>query len=142
MQKFMGTLRSDRRRYPLVVAAAWPLVLGAVCMLLTATIGCGSAKEKSTQGAATGQVSGTVAIAGRPVPRGTVCFYSLKSNTSEQAPLGKNGQFQLKNALAPGEYRVYLNGVPNAPEKFRSETSTDYSVTVKEGSNQVAVDLK
>jgi len=140
MQKSMNTLNSDRRRRFSTVCAAWPLVLAATGVLLAATIGCGSAKEDRKE--ATGQVSGTVAIAGRPVPRGTVCFYSLKSNTSEQAPLGKNGQFQLKNALAPGEYRVYLSDVPYAPEKFRSETSSDYGVTVKEGSNQIAVDLK
>ncbi len=140
MHKSMEILRSDRRQRPLVVPAAWPLMLGAACMLLAAISGCGSTKEKSQE--ATGQVSGTVAIAGRPVPRGTVHFYSLKSNTAVQAPLGKNGQFQLTSALPPGEYRVYLSGVPNAPEKFRSETSSDYSVAVKEGSNTIAVDLK
>lgn len=140
MQKSLDILRTDRKRRSSTVSAARLFMLAAAGLLLAATTGCGPAKEEKQQ--ATGQVSGSVAIAGRPVPRGTVCFYSLKSNTSEQAPLGKNGQFQLKNALAPGEYRVYLSDVPYAPEKFRSETSSDYSVTVKEGSNQIAVDLK
>ena len=140
MQKPMDTTMSDLRRQHPIVSLAWPLVLTAAGLLLAATAGCGSAKEESK--AATGQVSGTVAIAGRPVPRGTVHFYSLKTNTGEQAPLGKTGQFQFTSAIPPGEYRVYLSGVPNAPERFRSETSSDYSVSVKEGSNQIAIDLK
>lgn len=73
---------------------------------------------------------------------GTVHFYSLDTNITGQASVDKTGKFQLENPLPPGEYRVFLGGTARVPEKFRSETSSPYSVSVKEGSNEFSIDLR
>lgn len=123
-------------RYRIASAAS----LVALALVLTSAVGCGSAKEEVPE--ATAQASGSVALNGKAVKDGTVGFFSLSSGASGQAALDKAGKFQLEAPLAPGEYTVFLSGASNIPEKYASETSSDYTVTLKEGANDLTIDLK
>ncbi len=102
--------------------------------------GCGSTTEEAAD--PTAQASGTVSVEGKAVGRGEVCFYSLASGATGQTALSKGGKFQLESPLVPGDYAVYLIGASNVPEKFLSETSSDYKVTLKEGANDLTINLQ
>jgi len=117
-------------------------VVGVALIAATLLTGCG-AKEKAPEAKA--QVSGTVTVQGTPLTFGTVTL--LSSGVSWEAKLDKAGKFQIPDALAPGTYLVYLRAVdggphPNVPVKYQSDTSTDYTVTVKAGDNNFPIDLK
>ncbi|MFG0262760.1 MAG: hypothetical protein ACF788_10250 [Novipirellula sp. JB048] len=112
----------------------------SAALIVTAVGGCGSAEEEIP--AATAHLSGSVAIVGKPVNTGSVHFYSLVNNISGQASLDKTGRFQLEAPLPPGEYTVYLSGVSRIPERFLSETSSGYRVSIDKSDNKVAIDLK
>ena len=122
-------------------STACACALAALVLVLVSATGCGSAKQQEAA-EATAQASGSVAVNGKAVRDGTVGFYSLGSGASGQASVDKAGKFQLQSPLAPGEYTVYLSGASNVPEKFQSETSSDYRVTLKEGANELTIDLK
>lgn len=111
-----------------------------MAITLIAAFGCGSAEEEAPE--ATAHPSGTVTVNGRAVTRGTVALYSLQSGASAEATLDRGGKFELTDPLAPGEYTVFLSHAAGVPEKFLSETSSDYTVTLKEGANELAIDLK
>lgn len=119
---------------------AYAASLVTLALVLASATGCSSPKEDVPE--ATAQASGSVAIDGKAVKSGTVGFFALSSGASGQAPVDKAGNFQLESPLAPGEYTVYLSGASNVPEKFTSETSSDYTVTLTEGDNDLKIDLK
>lgn len=114
------------------------------CLTFT---GCESTLDVPEKPADNAAVSGTVTLNGKPVSGGEVGFFSLQFGMAGQATLDKEGKFTLSEPIAPGDYRVYFlssNGRPlsGMPAKYMSETSSDYSVTVKESDNQVTIDLK
>jgi hypothetical protein len=111
-----------------------------LAITLITTFGCGSAEEEAAE--ATAQASGTVTVNGKAVTRGTVALYSLQSGASAEATLDRGGKFKLTDPLAPGQYTVFLSRTAGVPEKFLSETSSDYTVTLKEGANELVIDLK
>jgi hypothetical protein len=123
-----------------IASTACACTLAALALVLASAGGCGPAKQEAAE--ATAQASGSVAVNGKAVREGTVGFFSLGSGASGQASLDKAGKFQLESPLPPGEYTVYLSGASNVPEKFQSETSSDYRVTLKEGANDLTIDLK
>ncbi|MEN6495152.1 MAG: hypothetical protein ABFD16_12805 [Thermoguttaceae bacterium] len=140
MQEFVvGTKRRVKTRDGLN-PGAWPLMFVAASLFVAAAIGCRSAEDEIPE--ATAHVSGTIAIGGKPVGRGTVCFYSLETGATTQGSLDKSGKFAFESPVSSGKYTVYLGGVSRIPEKYLSETSSDYTVTLGAGSNDLTIDLK
>lgn len=88
----------------------------------------------------TAQIAGTVTVKGRPVKKGTILFLPSQAGNMGEASLDKTGKFELATPLVPGEYRVFFSNAP-VPEKFQSETSSDYAVTVSSGANVLKIDL-
>ncbi|WP_154934985.1 hypothetical protein [Gimesia maris] len=119
-------------------------------MMLVAVLlltGCEASLETPENPADNATVSGTVKLNGKPVKTGQVGFFSLKFGMAGQAELNGEGKFTLPDPIAPGEYRIYFapqNGqTPGGmPEKYMTETSSDYIVTVKDGANQLSIDIK
>ncbi len=118
------------------------VILGAVWNATVLLTGC-SSEEKLPQ--ATAQVSGTVTVKGKPVGSGVISL--LNSGVAWQATLDRTGKFQIADPVPPGTYLVYLRAVgggthPTVPVKYQSDTSTDCTVSVQPGHNDLAVDLK
>lgn len=109
--------------------------------------GCESSIPQPEKPADSSTVSGTVTLNGKPVGGGEIGLYSLQFGMAGQAALDPEGKFKLSDPIAPGEYRVYFfagNGqsLSSMPTKYMSETSSDYTVSVKEGDNALTVDIK
>ncbi|QDT95103.1 hypothetical protein [Gimesia aquarii] len=122
------------------------LIASFLCLTFT-SVGCESKIAVPEKPADSAKVSGLVTLNGKPVSGGEVGFFSLQFGMAGQAALDKEGKFTLSEPIAPGDYRIYflsgdsrpLNGMP---AKYMSETSSDFSVTVKESDNQLTIDLK
>lgn len=125
------------RQHPPAVAIVGTALLTAI--LLSS---CNSNEELPE---ATAQVSGTVKAKGRPVSSGVISL--LNSGTSWQASIDQVGTFRISDPLPPGTYLVFVRATdggthPNVPEKYQSDTSTDRTVSLQPGSNNVTIDLK
>lgn len=140
MQEFMGGTMSRVRTQDRIGSGTGALLFVAASLFLTTAIGCRSVEDEIPE--ATARVSGIVAIAGKPVGRGTVCFYSLKTGATTQGLLDKRGRFEFESPLPPGEYTVYLGGASRVPERYLSETSSDRRITLVSGSNDLTIDLE
>ena len=60
----------------------------------------------------------------------------------EKGDLDKKGEFTIADPVAPGDYQVFFIGTKGMPDKYISETSSDYIVTVKDEANQLTIDIK
>lgn len=122
-------------------------IISVVLLACLTLSGCESSLDMPEKPADSATVSGTVTLNGKPVTAGKVGFYSLQFGMAGQAALDNAGKFTLPDPVAPGDYRIYFmgkNGQPPSgmPVKYMSETSSDYSVSVKENDNQLTIDLK
>ncbi|MEN6497513.1 MAG: carboxypeptidase-like regulatory domain-containing protein [Thermoguttaceae bacterium] len=129
-------------QHRMLVPNAAIAVVGAALVATILWTGC-SSEGKTAE--TTAQVSGTVTAKGRPVDSGMITL--LNSGVSWQATLDKGGKFQISTPLPPGTYLVYLRSVnggthPSVPGKYQSDTSTDCTVSLKPGNNDLAIDLK
>jgi hypothetical protein len=120
-----------------------------VCLCSLPFLGC-----KKT--APTGTVQGTVLFNGTPYSNAAVVFLSMQTGQGGSVDIGTDGKFQLKAPLPVGTYKVYLApkvGEPTdqpkpvsidatVPEKYWNEASTDVSIEVKAGPNDVKVEFR
>ncbi len=105
----------------------------------------------------TGTVQGKVTLNDAPFSNASVMFLSLKTGKGGSADIQPDGTFKLSTPLPTGSYKVYLapkvaeaaDGKPvpatidtSVPDKYWNESSTDISVDVAEGPNNVPVPLK
>ncbi|QDU07120.1 hypothetical protein [Gimesia aquarii] len=139
-----GMLHLKIRRIRSIAFRSTLLIAFVASLIFT---GCESTLDVPEKPADNATVSGTVTLNGKPVSGGNVGFYSMQFGMAGQAALDKEGKFTLSEPIAPGDYQIYFmtdNGQPlrGIPAKYMSETSSDYSVTVKESNNQLAIDLK
>ncbi len=131
--------------------------------------GCGSAgapSHKNLEKSATAPVTGIIKFQGKAVGKAAVSFQSASGTVSPRGVTDASGMFSLStygtNDGAPvGIYRVVVavSGVEEispgvlAPEpaggfkspiptKYANPTTTDISVEVKEGPNNLTIDLK
>ena len=125
------------------------LSLVLLSVSLVACLGCGSAKP-------TGTVKGTVTLNGVPYADAAVIFLSLETGQGDSTDIQAGGAFQLPTPLVTGTYTVYL--APKAveasdqpkpvsidqavPDKYWNEAASDIKIEVKEGENNVKVELK
>ena len=123
---------------------------GIVLVLSLFVAGCGGGKSAGT-------VAGTVKYKGTPVTVGDVNFLS-KTGAAAIAKIDATGQYKIDGALEAGEYKVYASppeveqAAPgmkataprkfDLPVKFRDPNSSGVTVTVKSGSNDIAIEFK
>lgn len=129
------------------------LALFVAAALLAAGAGCGGSAKS------TGKVSGQVVYKGKAVTEGEINFYSKERGTGSAAKVDGSGKFALPEPLEAGKYTVYVTAPPPAPrdpklgggaekavvvqvpEKYRAPATSNLSVTVTEGPNDVKLEL-
>lgn len=139
-------MRQIQKQKPCSLCSFFKLKLSMMLVAVLLT-GCEASLETPEKPADNATVSGTVKLNGKPVKTGQVGFFSMKFGMAGQADLDAEGKFTLPDPIAPGEYRIYFipqNGqAPGGmPEKYMSETSSDYSVPVQANDNQLSIDIK
>ena len=115
--------------------------------------GCGSDEEP------TGSVRGIVSYNGNLLTEGLVNLYSDSKSVVGTAELDSAGTFKFENAIAAGNYRIYITPPPppappepgqpaikipepqKIPQKYRSADKTDLKITIKEGDNDIPLQL-
>jgi hypothetical protein len=102
-------------------------------------------------------VHGKVLLNDAPYSDASVVFTCLDTGRGGVAPIQADGTFRIATPLPIGTYKVYLE--PKAiedegeqptpvymsdeiPAKYQNETSSDISIEVVEGDNDVTVPLK
>lgn len=132
----------------------------AVGFLLAAallTAGCGGGADSVP----TGSLSGKLLVSGNPLPSGQINFTSATSGTSGFADLQGDGSYAVAGELPAADYKVFVtqkglgdtppseDGNPELtapldmlPQKYQSESTTDVTITVKEGKNTFDFDWK
>jgi len=134
-------------------------MLHVACLLgFSVLVGCESPEP-------VGQVTGKVTYKSEPVGEGVVHFSNSEVGFSADAKIGSDGFYTLtthKGGVPPAEYKVTISPpeipdpssggdtapgtitkeMDNIPEKYRSLATTPLTATVKEGKNQVALDME
>lgn len=135
-------------------------LLSGLCLLgLMLAAGCSGATSAGAEAA------GTVTLDGTPLPNAFISFIPKGEGSSAFATSDGNGSFTVQTSgsvtgLAPGEYLVVVeqgdapdgesaaaegeqaasegevSGASSIPAKYRSEKTTDLSVTVSEGESK------
>jgi len=138
----MTKFRFDRRRL------SGPLL----CLLCICPLAFSSCKPSTPMGT----VKGTVTLDDKPYADAAVVFLSPTSGQASSADLQAGGMFQLPAPLPTDTYIVFLSpkvGNPtdepkpvsidaSVPDKYWNEASSDIKIEVKEGENNVQVQLK
>ncbi len=132
-----------------------PLVQGVVTLLLLISLGCSGGSTVET-----GRVAGRITLEGQPVTEGMVYLTAPERGIGASAPLGEDGRYAIPDPVEVGDYVVSIgiapgpdprpeDGPPQAsappidiPQKYRSERTTDLTVTVQKGSNTADFDLQ
>ncbi|MFW5692721.1 MAG: carboxypeptidase-like regulatory domain-containing protein [Thermoguttaceae bacterium] len=124
------------------------LALLSSCWLL---IGCGGPEGPPRQ-----PVLGTLTFDGKPVPNAQVAFQSPERHIYFTAMTDSEGRFEVRAAsgdgLPAGTYQVTVNPAPSddeeatqipqrpdIPQRYRTAATSDLTVTVEEGANEVPV---
>ena len=120
------------------------------------TAGCQGGKKVPV-----GEVSGKVTFEGKPVAAGLVSFMNSQAGAGDEANLNPDGTYAIKLPLPVGEYKViilppivYQRVDPRGPEvgdfavtkeipqRYRAIGTTDLKATVKEGKNEINLEMK
>jgi len=140
MMNSLPTMRRSACR--LVILAISLAVLGAAC-----------SKTEPV-----GTVQGKVLLNESPYTDAAVVFLSPKTGNGGTADIQADGTFRIQTPMKVGSYTVYLapkvaadgggdRPVPvridrTVPQKYWNEATSDVSIQVNEGKNEVAVRLK
>jgi len=125
--------------------------LAGLFCLAAFVAGCGSVKP-------TGQVSGNVTYKGKSIESGEVTFHAKARGFAANTNLEGGGKFTFLQPMEVGDYEVYVTpprpeptdprkGPPpvvksNIPQKARDIATSGLTATVKEGLNDIPVELK
>lgn len=130
------------------------LSLVTVCFSSIAlAVGCDSSEPVET-----GEVEGTVKLAGKPLAAGTVAFQDTTTGATDAAKIGAGGQFKLESPLPVGTYQVSItppppprpddeaagklaNAGPSIPDKYQDGSTSGETVEVKKGPNTFTIDF-
>lgn len=134
-----------------------PWTVLVVITLSTTIIGCGGGGNDATRFGKTGKVKGKVTFSGNAVKDARVQFSSKETGA---AVVGEvvGGEFVISDPVPVGNYKVAVMtpleaapeaGVayqpkeyPDIPLKYRDEFNTDLTAEVKEGENEVTLEMK
>jgi len=123
---------------------AQALLFGAVLVL----VGC--------QSKPVGTVSGKVTYKGQAVTTGSVNLYAPDKGLGHVAKLDSSGAFTVPEPVAAGTYKFYVQPPPPEqlppgspikktplaiPRKYQDGATTDKTVEVKVGKNDLSIDL-
>jgi hypothetical protein len=105
-----------------------------------------------------GKVSGMVTYKGEPVTTGAISFNMKGKGVAQDAKLDSNGKFTMSGPLPVGTYHVcYVPAAPEpqdprkgpapviatvVPEKYQDLQTTDLSIAVKAGKNEIPISFK
>ena len=129
----MGTTqRTSIERYAVL------LIAFAFSTTLLLSSGCSSGEATPDP---TAKVAGTVTVKGKPLKSGTLMLMSFQNGGSGQGTIDKSGKFEFAESLPPGEYTAFFTE-GSVPEKYLSETSSGYTVTLTEGANDLKIALE
>ncbi len=124
-----------------------------VVILAGFSVGCGGGPD-------TGSVQGTVMLGDQPFGEASLVLVSMESGQGGSTDLATDGTFKLADEIPIGTYKAYLTpkvdeeemmkrmqeGKPPTtgkeakfPKKYQDEFSTDLTVTVESGSNDVTL---
>jgi len=131
-------------------------VPGLVLAMLLSSSGC-----TGRRGPPTGEVAGRVTFEGKPVGDGLVFFMNSDAGAGDEAALNKDGTFAIKTPLPVGEYKVSVfprverkqverrgpevgveRQAVDIPQRYRTIGTTDLKATVKEGKNEINLEMK
>ena len=104
-------------------------------------------------------MSGSLTFKGNPVAEGTISFTNTGTGAGAEGPVS-NGAFKLSSPLPPGEYKVVVlplverkqeggkgpevgveKPAPDIPPKYRVIGTTTLTATVKEGKNDITLNM-
>jgi hypothetical protein len=118
-------------------------------------VGCGGGGSETGP---TGEVEGTVTVAGEPLTEGSVAFYQAETGGSGGGALGPGGKFKFDIPVPVGIYQVSFRP-PEAPqpddeasgklanvesdihEGYQNGETSEIYATIKEGPNTFTFDL-
>ena len=115
--------------------------------MLSLLSGCSTAVNAPEKPTGSATVSGTVSFNKKPVTGCSIVFYSSQFGDSHQAKLNDAGKFSFADPISPGEYVLFCatdsgKTLSNPPQKYWSDTSSDYMMNVKESDNILTIDFK
>lgn len=132
-----------------------PILL--VAIVVCALTGCGSGEVR-------GRIAGKVTFQGTPLSEGLVFFSNNDKGIHMSGEVKSDGAYEIITAkgagLPLGIYQVRVRPPleplptgamlgapkpkehPNIPEKYREYETSDLTLTVKEGQNQLDIDMK
>ena len=121
-----------------------------VALVLLVCAGCGKSEPMGT-------VQGKVLLNDTPYSNAAVVFTSLDTGRGGVATIQDDGTFRIETPLLVGTYKVYLEPKAieeeterpqptsedrNVPAKYWDEYSSDISIDIVEGENEVTVTLE
>lgn len=121
---------------------------------LAVVAGCSS-------GPATGEVNGKVTFKGQPVTEGFVTFMNPNEGGAGEGKIGPDGSYAVVGKLVVGEYIAVVSppmhivdtdpgksppapvekNVKNIPVKYRQQGTTPFKFPVKEGKNEINLEM-
>ena len=151
-----GEWHTSRQKDQSVLHRTQAVLWAALVLLATAPTGCKNSKMFGT-------VSGKVTFQGEPVSEGLVLLTNTEQGIYVSAELRPDGSFDVVTAggfgLVPGTYQVavtpprvefpsdpreappIIREHPNIPAKYHDATTSELTFNVKEGENQLKVDM-
>jgi len=130
--------------------------IAIVALLFPVVCGCGGGDELQKY-----PVKGTVTYKGQPVLEGNVSFRNEDHGSG--GVIGADGTFEVEGGLPAGKYNVYISPpdimeaptfgrdgkappkpkpYPNIPQKYRLPATSDLTADVKEGTNDVKLEMQ
>jgi hypothetical protein len=127
-----------------------------VVILAASTVGCGGGPE-------TGAVQGVVMLGDQPFGDASLVLVSKDSGQGGSSELAPDGTFKLEMEIPVGTYTAYLTpkvdeeemmqrmqqGLPPStdknsklPKKYQNEASSDLTVTVESGTNEITLRMQ
>jgi hypothetical protein len=139
---------------PLLPRARCAAPLLAAALLAVSAIGC-------SQGPPTGKVHGKVTFKGQPVKEGRVTLLNPTEGGAYEGLIAEGGVYTVPNPVLVGDYVVVVTPLthivdtdpgktppsavekpaPDIPRKYRMQGQTPLKASVKQGENELNLDL-
>ncbi len=149
----------DRKSHAYPLERRW-FLFGVLSLCLWMGAGCSSEVKKDV--GPTGTVSGVVKVKGAPLTSGRVNFTKAEGDAGGSGAMGQGGQYKLDEPIPVGEYTVFISFefspeamklgegmtedvlkiVDSVPKKYRNPKTSKVSKSVKEGTNEISIELK
>ncbi|MCZ2343650.1 MAG: carboxypeptidase-like regulatory domain-containing protein [Bacteroidales bacterium] len=137
---------------PSIINRRYSIPGSIICTLLLGTFGCGSG------GPTQGNLQGVVTHNGQPLSNAQVELEMPGQGIGVLAVTNIEGKFVIEGPVRVGTYKAAIgpaidappepgttpkkNAFPKIPKKYQQTSTTDLSVTVTEGENNVTLELK